>query len=123
MNEPFVQIMVAFLRDQTLSADARWLGTILATYADRSGIAWPGMVRLMREAHLSRHRLETARAELVKAGYVQIVQKRGERGRFLVARYQITRRVLRRSPFWRGSGPTGNPSDGPPVNGHGVRWT
>ena len=99
MNEPFIQIMVAFLRDQSVSADARWLGTILATYANRQGIAWPGMARLMKEAHLSRHRFEDARAELARAGYIRIAQNRGERGRFLVARYEITRKILRRSPL------------------------
>jgi hypothetical protein len=47
-----------------LSTDARILGALLATFADRDGLAWPGPTTLRKLTGWGRHRLEAARAEL-----------------------------------------------------------
>lgn len=98
MTERFVQIKTAFLRDPNLSLAQKAVGSIVATYADRNGVAWPGLRRLMRDAHVSKHTIEKVRASLVRAGYLEKFYVK-RKGKFTGVRYRVSRKVLhRRSP-------------------------
>ena len=90
----FVQINVDFLRDTTLSADARLLGCVLATYANWEKRAWPSLKTLRRITGLGINRLKSARAELVKRGYLKRVQGREQRGRFGSTVYEVSTKIL-----------------------------
>jgi hypothetical protein len=90
----FVQVYVGFLRDTTLSAEARWLGCVLATYANSEKRAWPGLKTLRRVTELGVNKLKSARAELVGRGYITRVQGREKRARFGSIKYEISTKIL-----------------------------
>jgi hypothetical protein len=92
----FVQLWVDFLRDRSLSKDARWVGAILATYADRRAIAWPSFGRLKTETELGRETLKGALRELSEKGFLQrLPQRRKGNGRWETMHYAVSPRILR----------------------------
>jgi hypothetical protein len=93
----FVQLWVDFLRDRSISKDARWVGAILATYADRRAIAWPSFGRLKMETGLGRETLKGALRELSEKGFLQrLPQKRKGNGRWESMHYAVSKRILRK---------------------------
>jgi hypothetical protein len=94
----FVQIEIAFLREERLSADARWLGAMLATFANSDRLAWPGPRTLRSLTGMGISRVSAARAELARGGYLRVAQERGQRGRFGKVKYEISLRILYRRP-------------------------
>jgi hypothetical protein len=89
----FSQIRHSFLRDSHLSPAARWLGTIVTSFADRARVAWPGLKLLRKLTGLGEKRLKAARRELVKCGALKWVQLRNG-GRFGRVRYEIGDAIL-----------------------------
>ena len=94
----FVQIRVDYLRDENLSAAAKLVGAVYATYANReSGLAWPSLETIMKRTGLGRCSVKRARAELVKMGLLKIEQLKGKdapRGRFGQVRYKLSPRIV-----------------------------
>ena len=86
-----VLIPAAFLKGTALSPDARWLGCILAAFADHKTYrCWPSQPTLRRITGFSRTRLQNAIAELKGAGLLQVEPRRtGGRfgGRVFVCRF------------------------------------
>lgn len=108
-HAPFVQLYREFVRDLTLSTDARLLGSLLATFANRDGFAWPGATTLRKLTGWGRHRLEAARAELTggrdperrKRAWLRASYVRKAGARFDAVRWElqrIARRPLTVSP-------------------------
>ena len=96
--ERFTQILNSFLRDRTLSPEAKLIGAVFGSFANAECVAWPGTKRLMDETGLGRHVVERARSELVKGAYLKKVYSRGSEGYFNGVRYFVTERVLHRPP-------------------------
>ena len=92
----FVQIQNLFLRDLTLSPDARWLGAVLATWANSERLAWPGIRTVRRVTGLGLNRLMVARAELVKSGHLLLIRGRAGKGHFAAVHYEIGSGILYR---------------------------
>jgi hypothetical protein len=90
----FIQLNIDFLRETSLSGEARWLGCVLATFANFERLAWPGLRTLRKLTGLGINRLKSARAELVARGYIKRVQPRAKRARFGTVQYEITTRIL-----------------------------
>lgn len=84
----FSQIENSFLRDKCLSPEARWLGTMIASFANREHVAWPGVKALCKLTGLGAKRLKAARRELVKCNALKWLQLRNG-GRFGRVRYEI----------------------------------
>jgi hypothetical protein len=84
----FSQIENSFLRDSRLSPEARWVGTMISSFANRERVAWPGVEALCKLTGLGEKRLKAARRELVKCGALKLVQLR-KGGRFGRVRYEI----------------------------------
>jgi hypothetical protein len=89
----FSQIENSFLRDKRLSPEARWLGTMIASYANRERVAWPGVKVLCGLTGLGVKRLKAARRELVKCGALVLAQSR-EGGQFRRVQYEIRGAIL-----------------------------
>jgi hypothetical protein len=90
----FTQITVAFLRDPRLSPEAKVVGALYATYADRDGWAWPGLATLMREAGMGRDSVKRAKKELARAGLLTLQRPRTISGQFARPRYRVSGKVL-----------------------------
>jgi pyocin large subunit-like protein len=71
----------------TAAGPARSVLTILATYADDTGLAWPSLPTLCRDTGLSRSTVQRATQDLVTAGELLIVELGSGRGRS--TRYRI----------------------------------
>jgi hypothetical protein len=90
----FVQVERAFLKHVSLSPNARWLGTILASFANSRRLAWPGVPLLRNLTGLGMNRLTAARAELVRGGYLRMTRTRDKRRRFAHVEYELSERIL-----------------------------
>ena len=62
----FTQIQNSFIRDETISAKAKTIGMIYASYAGKDSIVFPGIKLLMALSKLDRDAVTAGRAELVK---------------------------------------------------------
>jgi hypothetical protein len=89
----FSQIENSFLRDVGISPPARWLGTMIASFANRERIAWPGVKALCKLTGLGAKRLKAARRELVKCGALKWAQPR-KGGKFGRVHYEIGAAIL-----------------------------
>jgi len=102
-DAPFVQLYRDFLRDSALSTDARMLGSLLATFADRDGLAWPSATTLRKLTGWGKHRLEAARAELTggrdrekrRRAWLRATYVRKAGARFDAVRWELGRIVRR----------------------------
>ncbi len=92
----WVPIARAFIRRADLSDKARFLASVLASFAGRDGIAYPSAKTLQRITGWSVNPLKRARSELAKAGMIVRLQAHGGRGRFGTVRWFITGEVLHR---------------------------
>jgi len=95
----FVQIPVCFLRDGTLSVEAKAVAMVYATYANSDSEAWPGLGAIMKAAAIGRDRAKRGRAELVRKGYLKPMQPKGRdvaKGRFGRVRYWLAPGLLHR---------------------------
>lgn len=82
-NPPdFVMVERGFIRDESLSKEARWVGVVLASYVASNGLAWPGKRTLRKKTGLGLGKLEGALAELAARKYLEHKQSRGRRGWF-----------------------------------------
>jgi Helix-turn-helix domain len=122
----FVAIPTAYVRDEGISPKAKLLGVVLGSYANKDGIAWPGLNTLQRETGLGRDGIKKARRELREKGLIRPVRTRGQAGRFGKIKYFISPKVLHRRKKdeiqLHGMPPrdhhsTENPSAGPTADG------
>jgi hypothetical protein len=97
VGEQFVQITNKFLRDHSLSRQAKLVGALIATYCNADGLAWPGVTRLRADSGYGRHVIECARAELVKSGFLEkVYSARSADGKFPRGgvRFRVTAKIL-----------------------------
>jgi len=97
----FVPIMHQFIRDESLSADAKLLGIVYASFADRGRKAWPGVATLQAKTGFGRDRLKRAREELVRGGFLIRRRERRGGGQFSRVIYEVSAELL-----WRKRTPT-----------------
>jgi hypothetical protein len=107
-----VQLYNDALRDKTLSAEARFIGSLFATYAGRDGLAYPNARTLMELTGWGERKVKAARAELVRSGWLEKKFARGRHGRFErnsgsgrgpAVKYRVSPKLLR--PKTRGVRP------------------
>ncbi len=103
--EAFTQLSSRFLRDPALSPKVKVVGAVMASYANKDSIAWPGTPRLVAETGLSRNLVTSARSELVRGGYLQKIFERDRAGKILAVKYRVTRKILVRAakPIYPGT--------------------
>lgn len=78
-----VHIPARFLKDSSISADARFLRTVIAAYADgKTGRSFVTPKTLQKTLHWGRRRREKAQAELCRIGWLELKWKRGDHGKF-----------------------------------------
>ena len=105
--QQFVQIPVGFLRDGTLSVEAKAVAMVYASYANSDSEAWPGIQAIIKAAAIGRDRAKRGRAELVRKGYLKPMQPRGRdvaKGRFGQVRYWLAPGLLHRRTEFQASG-------------------
>jgi hypothetical protein len=93
-TERYVQLKVDFLRNQALSAEAKLIGCLYATYRGRDGLAWPGVRTLMKESGFGRDKVLRARKELVRHGHLEMRRSKDAAGRFEKPRYKVSAALL-----------------------------
>jgi len=93
-TERYVQLKVDFLRNPALSAGARLIGCLYATYRGRGGWAWPGVRTLMKESGFGRDKVKRARKELIDRGYLEMTRFKDGSGHFTGARYKVSEALL-----------------------------
>jgi hypothetical protein len=81
-DKPFSQLYHDALRDKTVSAEARFLAVLFATYVGPAGLTYPRTPRLMELTGWDRDKVNRARAEAAKAGYLVRMRIRDAGGRF-----------------------------------------
>jgi hypothetical protein len=96
-GEPFSQIKKSFIRDRSLSIEARMLAIVYATFVDFKGQAWPSAKTLRFITRFGRDKLYSIRQELVEKGVLVRRQGKGATGRFGAAVYTLANAVLRKS--------------------------
>ena len=102
--ERFTQVYNSFIRDPSLSPEAKVLGCVFASYANKRGIAFPGTLRLMQETGMSRFLVTRGRSELVTKGFLRKHFTRGIAGKFArgekqsAVTFEVSEKILRR-PF------------------------
>jgi hypothetical protein len=79
-EKPFAQLYHDALRDKTLSAEARFIAVLFATYAGRDGLAYPSTRCLMELTHWGERKVKAARAELVRVRWLGKEFSRSPRG-------------------------------------------
>lgn len=89
----FSQIENSFLQDERLSGDAKLLGAVTASFANRDGLAWPGVRLLCKLTGMGAERVKKARSALVKHGALVLAQSR-QAGRFGRVHYEVTGALL-----------------------------
>jgi len=92
----WIPVQRDFLRRTDLSAKARFLGAVLATYAGADGIAYPSVKTLMELTGWGINAVKLARSELVKARMIQRVQEHIDGGRFGSIRWRVGSAVIYR---------------------------
>lgn len=86
-----VRIPARFLKDASISSDAKALRTVIASYADgKTGWTYVTGRKLEQTLRWGRHRRERAQTELHKAGWLHLAWKRGTRGKFARRIYRLT---------------------------------
>jgi hypothetical protein len=90
----FTQIQNSFIRDETISAKVKTIGTIYASYAGKDSMAFPGFKLLMALSKLGRDAVTAGRAELVKRGHLKILIMKNEKGQYSRVRYQVNATLL-----------------------------
>ena len=95
-SEAFSQIQHSFIRDKTLSAEARMVAIIYASFADFKGQTWPSFATLRSITGFGINKLHRIRQELVEKGVLVRRQGQGAFGRFDRAVYTVADAVLRR---------------------------
>jgi len=85
-----VRIPARFLKDPTISADAKLLRAVIGAYADgRTGKSYVGLKTLEELLGWGRRRRERAQADLAKAGWLRLEWKHGSRGRWFKRIYEV----------------------------------
>lgn len=96
----FVQVRRDFVRDRNLSAEAKLVGVVMASYANGKGLAWPSVDTLKELTRLGENRVRRGRGELARAGYIRPVQERGKitraRSEFRTIRFEVMGNLLHR---------------------------
>jgi hypothetical protein len=90
----FTQIQNSFIRDETISAKAKTIGMIYASYAGKDSIVFPGIKLLMALSKLDRDAVTAGRAELVKRGHLKKLIMKNEKGQYSRVRYQVNATLL-----------------------------
>jgi hypothetical protein len=85
-----MQIRTSFIRDNTLSAEARMLAMIYASFANRKGQVRPQAKLLRRITGFGCNKLLRIRKELAAKGILTRRQLKGRTGRFGAAVYTVT---------------------------------
>lgn len=85
-----VRIPARFLKDDSLSGDARLLRSLIAAYADgKTGHAYVSGKTLQAKLHWGRRRRENAQAELSRKGWLRLGWKRGAHAVFSRRTYTL----------------------------------
>lgn len=83
-----------FVRRTDISAKARFLALLYASYANAKGIAWPGTKTLMELTGWGVDAVRQARTELVKKQVIKRRQGRGVSGRFDAVHWEVSSEVF-----------------------------
>jgi hypothetical protein len=85
-----VRIPARFLKDPTISSDAKALFAVVGAHADgRTGEAFVRPRTLEEILSWGRRRREQAQAELAKAGWLRLKWRRGSHGRWARRIYEL----------------------------------
>ena len=86
------ELMLA-ARHWDVTPTARHVAMVIASHANRSGMAWPSLETIAAETGRSRRAVVYAVREIETAGHVTVVQRMGSTSEYLFASYpQIVRR-------------------------------
>ena len=90
-NDYQVRIPARFLKDPTISADAKVLRALIGAFADgRTGVSFVQPMKLEQTLGWGRRRRERAQAGLVWAGWLRLKWKRGTHGRWARRVYELS---------------------------------
>lgn len=87
MVDRFAITPVWILTDSTISRDARWLYSLLASHANRDGVLRRSLAGVAKTEGVSTRTVERWRLELERAGYLVVKPVPGRASEFKIARH------------------------------------
>lgn len=112
---PYGVVHAHVIRDVELSTNARLLYAMLCTYANGSGISWPSTDQLEADLGFSTWTRRRAQAELVAAGYLEVIAQHDASGRQARNLYVLVDDLVPAERGSTGAPPQEGSTSAPPV--------